>query len=474
MVLARILLINPPTPPEVELYSTAGFVAPPLGLAYLASVLERNGYKVEILDLPALNIGLDKLRVKVRKHASDIVGVTATTSIINAAYKTLKVVKQTLPEALTVLGGAHITFMPERTMIECPYIDVGCIGEGEYTFLDIVKTVEGEGSLENVKGIIYRDKNGFIKRTPPRPYIENLDELPFPARHLLPMDKYRVFNENMILGTILTSRGCPFNCIFCASSLLFGKKFRARSPSNVVDEVEQFQETYKTRYVEFIDDTFTFDKKRAEEICREIVRRKLDVSWVCSCRVDLISKELMKLLKKAGCRMIYFGVESGVQRVLNLMRKGTKVEQVFKVIRWAKEVGLETVASFILGIPGETWKEAMQTIKFAKKLDPDYAQFSIATPFPGTELYKVAKEEGLLLTEDWSKYTVLKPVMRTKELTVEQLQKLIKKAYFSFYLRPKTILKYTVKGHFKEIFSVIRNYFLQRFLKRDVCIRLVT
>jgi len=467
VILARILLVNPPIPHEIELYSTAGFVAPPLGLAYLAAVLEKDGYKVEIFDLPALNIKLDKFRREVEKRSPDIVGVTATTSTVKAAYETIKVVKQASPETLTVLGGAHVTFMPERTMIECPYVDVGCIGEGEYTFLELVKTVENEGCLEEVRGIVYRDRNGLIRRTSPRPYIENLDMLPFPARHLLPMDKYKVFNKNMVLGTILTSRGCPFNCIFCSSSLLFGKKFRARSPKNVVDEIEQFQETYRTRYIEFIDDTFTLDKKRAEEICREIIRRGLDVSWVCSCRVDLISKELMKLLKKAGCRMIYFGVESGVQRILNIMRKGIKIEQVFKVIRWAKEVGLETVASFILGIPGETMKEALQTIKFAKKLDPDYAQFSIATPFPGTELYKIAKRDGLLLTEDWSKYTVLKPVMRTKELTVEQLQKLIKKAYFSFYLRPKTILRYDIKGHLKDIvLNSLKNYFLQKFLRK--------
>ncbi|MCX8176135.1 MAG: B12-binding domain-containing radical SAM protein [Candidatus Bathyarchaeota archaeon] len=463
----RVLLVNPPCY-DVELYSTAGFVTPPLGLAYLAAILEKNCYKVEILDLPALNSSLSMFKKIIERRLPDIVGVTATTSTINSAYKIVKVVKQTSPETLTVLGGAHITFMPERTMNECPQIDVGCIGEGEYTFLEIVKTVESNGCLEKVKGIIYRDRSGLIRKNPSRYYIENLDELPFPARHLLPMDKYKVFNEKMVIGTILTSRGCPFNCVFCSSSLLFGKKFRARSPSNVVDEIEQFQERYKTRYVEFIDDTFTFDKKRAEEICREIIRRRLDISWVCSCRVDLIHKELMKLLKKAGCRMIYFGVESGVQRVLNLMRKGIKVEQAYKVIKWAREVGLETVTSFILGMPGETMSEALQTIKFAKKLDPDYAQFSVATPFPGTELYKIAKERGLLLTEDWSKYTVLEPVMRTKELSVKQLKKLIKKAYLSFYFRPKTILGCVVKGHFKKlILNVMRNYFLQSLLRRS-------
>ncbi|RLI05488.1 B12-binding domain-containing radical SAM protein [Candidatus Bathyarchaeota archaeon] len=457
----KVLLVQPPLTPEIELYSTAGIVAPPLGLAYLAAVLEKYGYPVEILDAPALEVTFKDLAVELKRRKPDLVGITATTATISNALQTAKVTKEVLPESIVMMGGAHITFTHETLMKENPFVDVGCIGEGEYTLLEFVKTVENEGNLKNVKGIIFR-KDGKILKTEPRPLIENLDDLPFPARHLLPMNRYKAFRKKMILGTILTSRGCPFNCIFCSSSLLFGKKFRARSPKNVVDEIEQFQETYKTRYVEFVDDTFTFDKKRAEAICKEILDRKLDTQWVCSCRVDLINKELMKTLKKAGCIMIYFGVESGVQRVLNILKKGIKIEQAVRVMKWAREVGLETVASFVLGTPGETWEDALQTIKFAKKLDPDYVQFSIATPFPGTELYEIADREGLLLTRDWSQYTVLKPVMRTKELTVEQLQKLIRKAYFSFYLRPKVIFRYLRKKHFKElVVNVLGNYLWQ-------------
>jgi len=455
----RIVLVQPPISTEIELYSTAGIVAPPMGLAYLAAILEKYGYNVEILDASVLGLNHEQVLVELERRKPDLVGITATTAMINSALEVAKNVKKNLPETFVVLGGAHVTFAYQTVMKENPYVDVACIGEGEYTLLELVQTLEKEKNIENVKGIVFR-RDGNLIKTQPRPFIENLDELPFPARHLLPMDKYKAFGKNMILGTILTSRGCPFNCIFCSSSLLFGKKFRARSPKNVVDEIEQFQETYKTNSIEFVDDTFTFDKKRAEAICKEIMDRGLDTQWVCSCRVDLIDKELMKVLKKAGCRMIYFGVESGVQRVVNLIRKGIKLEQAEKVMRWAKEVGIETVASFVIGIPGETWEEALQTIKFAKKLDPDYAQFSIATPFPGTELYQIAKNNGLLLTEDWSKYTVLKPVMKTKELSVEQLQKLIRKAYFSFYLRPKVILRYLLKGHFKElVVNVLGNYF---------------
>ncbi|RLG92853.1 MAG: B12-binding domain-containing radical SAM protein [Candidatus Hecatellales archaeon] len=463
----KILLVNPPIPHEIELYSTAGIVAPPMGLTYLAAVLEKYGYHVEILDAPVLSLSHEQIEEEIKKREPDIVGITATTAMINSALQVAKTAKTVLPESIVVLGGIHVTFSYESIMRENPFVDIACIGEGEYTLLELVQTLEKEGDLKNVKGIVYR-KNGELVKNQPRPLIENLDELPFPARHLLPMHKYKAFGENMILGTILTSRGCPFNCIFCSSSLLFGKKFRARSPKNVVDEVEQFQEAYKTRYVEFVDDTFTFDRKRAEAICKEIIDRKLDTRWVCSCRVDLIDKELMQTLKKAGCVMIYFGVESGVQRIINLMRKGIKLEQAERVMKWAREVGIETVASFVFGIPGETWEDAMQTIKFAKKLNPDYVQFSIATPFPGTELYQIAKREGLLLTEDWSKYTVLKPVMRTKELSVEQLQRLIKKAYFSFYLRPSVVFRYLKKGHFKELMVNVLGRYVWRRIKSKI------
>jgi len=434
-----------------------------MGLAYLAAVLEQHGYKVEILDAPAFQLTYEKIPTEVERRKPDIVGVTATTAVAPSALKTAQMVKDAVPEALVVMGGPHITFLPEETMKAEPSIQIGVIGEGEYTLLDLVKTWEKNGNLKEVKGVIYRE-NGSLKYTEPRPLIENLDELPFPARHLLPMERYKVFGKHEILGLIFTSRGCPFNCTFCSSSLIFGKKFRARSPKNVVDEVEEFVEQYKSNHIEFVDDLFIFDKKRVKEICRELKERGLDVLWVCSARVDTVDGEIFKVIRDAGCIMVYLGVESGVQRVLNLMRKGIKVEQSVRAVKLAKEAGLQVVASFVLGIPGETWEEAMETIRFAKKLDPDFVQFSLATPFPGTELYRVAKEEGLLLTEDWTKYTVLKPVMQTEELSEERLRKLIKKAYFDFYLQPHVIWRYIRRGYAKELLvNVMGKYFWQYF-----------
>lgn len=464
--MVKTLLIQPPTH-TVETFSTIGMTAPPMGLAYLAAMLEKHNFSVEILDCPALCISFESLGKEIESRRPDIIGITATTATVTSGLKTAKIAKSVLPNSTVVFGGAHFTFMPEYTMRENDSIDIGCIGEGEYTFLDLVQSLEKGGDLNDVQGIIYR-LNEKIVRTSPRPYISNLDELPFPARHLLPMDKYSAFGKKMPFGTILTSRGCPFGCTFCSSSLLFGKKFRARSAENVVDEVEHFQNTYNNKNVEFIDDTFTVDWKRVKVICDEMLERKLDTTWVCSCRVDLINKDILQWLKKSGCKMIYFGVESGVQRVINLMKKGIKIDQALKVMKWSREVGIETVASFVIGIPGETWEDAIQTIKFAKKIDADYVQFSIATPFPGTELYNMAKDEGLLLTEDWSRYTVLKPVMKTKELSPEQLQKLIRKAYFQYYLRPKIIFRYIKKGLFKEVVVNAMGRYMYKFLKSKI------
>lgn len=459
----RILLIQPPIPPEVELYSTAQMIAPPMGLAYLAAVLEQHGYEVEVLDAPVFELTYEKLPSEVERRKPDIVGITATTAVAPSAFKTARIVKETIPEALVVMGGPHITFLPEGTMRTEPSIQIGVIGEGEYTLLDLVKTWEKSRDLRKVKGVIYRE-NGNLKYAEPRPLIENIDELPFPARHLLPMERYKVFGKHEILGLIFTSRGCPFNCTFCSSSLIFGKGFRARSPKNVVDEVEEFVEQYKSNHIEFVDDLFILDKKRVKEICREIKERGLDIIWVCSARADTVDGELFKTIRDAGCIMVYLGVESGVQRVLNLMRKGIKVEQSIRAVKLAKEADLQVVASFVLGIPGETWEEALETIRFAKKLDPDFVQFSLATPFPGTELYRVAKEKGLLLTEDWTKYTVLKPVMQTEELSEEKLKRLIKKAYFDFYLQPHVIWRYIRRGYAKELLmNVMGKYFWQYF-----------
>ena len=244
----------------------------------------------------------------------------------------------------------------------------------------------------------------------------------------------------------MSSRGCPFQCIFCSSSRFFGKKYRTRTTKNVVDEMEYLVSEYKPRSIEFSDDEFTLNRKRVEEICDEIKSRGLDIGWACSSRVDTISRSLLKKMKRAGCFLIYYGIESGSQRILNFIKKGIRIDQIVKAVRWTKEAGIKALGSFIIGFPDETREEIEETIKFSKKLNLDYAQFSIATPYPGTELYQIAKRNGLLLTNDWSEYTAARPVMKMRKLSSEELLKIYREAYMKFYLSLKILLR-NLKGY---------------------------
>jgi radical SAM superfamily enzyme YgiQ (UPF0313 family) len=450
----NITLINPASK-NVETSSLLGITAPPLGLAYLASTLEKDGHSVKIIDALALGTSLSSIEHEVKKDKPSIVGVTSTTPTIRDALMTVEAVKRACPNAVTVIGGPHVTFLPLETLKKCSQLDIVCVGEGENTIHELAQAVEDKAALSNVRGIVYRSGN-HIAEAPPQPLINDLDSLPFPARHLLPMSRYTVLGKKATIGHVITSRGCPFNCIFCASSLLFGRKFRARSPRNVIDEIEQVVSDYSPDTLEFTDDLFTLDHKRVEAICDEMKTRGLDVPWACSSRVDTISRELLHKMKEAGCTFIYFGVESGSQRTLNQMRKGITIAKVEDAVKWAKKVGIETLASFIIGWPNETVDDIENTLTFARRLGTDYAQFSFATPYPGTELYNLAKKQKLLLTDNWSEYTAGRPIIYTGEYPAEELSKLLLHAYKSFYLSPKILLRNLTKGRVSLLLHAVQ------------------
>ncbi|MGC8962258.1 MAG: B12-binding domain-containing radical SAM protein, partial [Candidatus Bathyarchaeia archaeon] len=350
------------------------------------------------------------------------------------------------------------SFTPRETLDSCKALDFVVVGEGEYTTLDLLRTLAEGRTPEDVEGIAFR-REGRVVETPRRAYITDLDSIPFPARHLLPMDKYKILGKNMTVIHLVSSRGCPFRCIFCSSSAMFGKLFRARSIANVIAEIEHSLKQYKTRNIEFIDDTFTFNRSRVLEFCDEVRRRGLDISWGCSSRIDTINKEMMEKMREAGCSIIFFGVESASQKTLNLIGKGVTVERAVKVINWAREAGIETLASFVIGFPWETIDDMKRTIRFAKKLKPDFVEFSVATPYPGTPLYELAKEKGLLEVDDWSKYTTIKPVMRGESFSIKDLKKLISISYGLFYLSPAFLINQIKKRRW--IFAAaIPNYIL--------------
>ncbi len=455
----KVALVNPPAHQSFEIQSALGLNAPPLGLAYIGAVLERDGYDVTIIDAPILCESQEGVIKKLQSMKPDVIGVTSTTPNIGDSVSLITKIKQKMPDAVTVLGGCHITFMPEETMGTCPAIDVGVIGEGEATMLELVRSIEGRRPLETVDGIAIR-KGGKIRKTRPRRLIEDLDKLPFPARHLLPMDNYTALGERTPIGNVITSRGCPFRCIFCASSRLYGNTFRARSPENVYEEISELVDRYRINFFEFVDDTFTINKKRSFRLAELL--RKLDVSWAFGSRVDTVSSEILQAFRRAGALMFYMGIESASERVLRIMKKGITLGQVRSAISSAKKAGLEVTGSFIIGTPGESKEEAMQTIKFAIQSGIDYAQFTAMTPYPGTEVYDFAKANSLIETEDWSKYTTIKPVMRTFEMTAEEIRSLVSMAYRKFYLRPKFLVMQVAKRRILMLKPILKRYLVKR------------
>ena len=431
----KVLLVNPPY--NSSKYKFIGLVAPPLGIAYIAAMLEKNGVTVKILDAPALELDHESVKNEIAEYSPDVIAITSVTPTIASALKTAKISKEACPDAVTVMGGYHPTFTyPE--ILKNDFVDIVVCGEGELTMVDLVDAIENNRDLRNVKGIAVKDF-----KTEPREIIEDLDSIPFPARHLLPMDEYKILNMKLTTGTIISGRGCPYKCSFCASSAMHGQKLRLRSAKSVVDEMEHLVKDHDIEMVAFMDDTFTINKKRVYEICEAIKERGLDNYWGCTARVDTISEDLLKAMKDAGCITMFLGVESADQQVLNLVNKKTNIEKIKKTFALTKKYGMRTIASVVLGMPGDTKNSIKNTIKFVKLLEPSYAVFSLATPYPGTDFYVKAASENLIKINDWSKYTLLSPVLETVDCSLEELKKLQKKAFKEFYLRPSYIIRQT-------------------------------
>lgn len=453
-----VILINPYD--ENALKNALGFITPPMNLMYLASSLEKNSYSVKIVDDDLLQKGYKKVSEMAEKLNPEVVAVTATTSTIKSALKYVELAKNVLPDSLTVIGGPHATFMPFETLEGSEALDVVVIGEGEETLVDLVNhATKSIKELDEVSGIVYRDlKSGNLKSTPPRPLIKDIDSLPFPARHLVPFKSYGASKKQS--GGIITSRGCVYSCSYCSSSLIMGKKFRSRSPDNVVNEIEELIDKYHIRDIGFMDDTFMLNKRRANDIADEIKARGLDLSFVASSRVDMVDQSLLQNLKSSGMNTIYYGVESGSQRILDLMKKGITLKNAEDAVKSAKNVGLEVLTSFILGYPEETEEDMNKTINFSKKLDPDYCQYSILTPFPGTPIYNELLEKDLIDNDDWDKYNVLKPVLKYDEMGLNKnmVERKLAIAYLKFYARPKYLMNH------RHMFKVMLQTVLRSFI----------
>lgn len=420
-------------------------ITPPLGILYLAACIRRDGHKSMLIDALAENLSVEQVKNRVLKAKPDIVAMTGTTPQISSAFSVIKAIKNE-SDIPIILGGPHATAAPLETMRKCSEIDILVFGEGELIFPELVNAIEKGSSLEKIRGIYLR-KKGDIKFTGSQAYVDNLDELPFPARDLLKsISIYKLAPSDVKREpstTMVTSRGCPFKCKYC-NKAVFGSKYRFNSPEYVLDEIEYLIEKYKIREIKFWDDVFTIRKKRTEQICEEIKKRKLDLVWSCESRVDIVDYDILKKMKSAGCWQIDYGIESAEQKLLDRINKGIKIETAAKTIKLTKKAGISTRGYFILGLPGETIKSANKTIDFAVKSGLDSATFFVCVPYPGTELYDIAKQEGGIKSDDWSQYSHIdfeKLIYVPNTIKEAELKKLINKAYKKFYIRPEFVTK---------------------------------
>jgi anaerobic magnesium-protoporphyrin IX monomethyl ester cyclase len=436
---AYVTLVNPPYPSGAHQHPPFT----PLGLGYLAAVLEQNEYKVDVIDCQAAKLSYEDFKSEIGKRQPNIVGVTSTTLTYKSGLQIAKIAKEVCPNCLTIMGGSHVTFWDENALKECPELDVVVRKEGENTLLELVQRLEAGKSFHDVIGTTCR-KDGKIVKNPDRPYIKDLDSLPFPAHNLWPLETLRKYGT--IVYPIMASRGCVFWCDFCTAVRMFGRNYRMRSPKNVVDEIEFLHKTYGANQFTFYDDAFTVDQDRTAEICHEIIKRKLKIKWDCETRVDMVTKDLLLKMREAGCIAIWFGVESGSQRVIDAMGKGFSLTQTMNAFQWAKDAGLMTVAGVILGFPGETKESAMETIKLVEKINPDDVGYYIATPYPGTPMYELVKEKGLLKVTDFNKYDTATPTFESPEFTMEELREIREQAFHRFYIRPSYVLHMFSKG----------------------------
>ena len=453
----KVLFVNPPQ--TASKYKFMGVIAPPLGIAYMAGVLQENNIDVEILDASAEDMDFKDVEKELLKRKPDLVALTALTPTIGRALETAQVVKETLPDSIVVMGGYHPTFNFIETL-EDENVDIVIRGEGEYIMLNLVQALENQSSLHDVKGIVFEDKNSKeIVVNPEAPLIQDLDELPFPALNLLPMKKYRLLDMDTHMTTMITTRGCPMQCSFCSSAAMHGKKIRERSVENSVDEIEYLKTNYDIDTIAFMDDTFTLKKRKVMAICDEILKRNIEIMWGCTSRVDTLDEKLLKKMKEAGCITIFIGVESADQQQLDNMCKNTTIAKIENAFKIAHKLKIRTIASVALGMPGDTKEIMNKTVKFVHKLKPNYAIYSLATPYPGTRFYKEAFEKNLIKIKDWSKYTLITPILETIDCSLNDMRKIQAKAFMKFYLRPHYIIRQFLQDGpylLKTIFGVIK------------------
>lgn len=446
----KVLLIRPPAGDIYKKMKDITPEYPPLALASIAGVLEKQDHEVKILDLAVENFSMKDVTKYVENFQPESIGFTSTTPTIEQTYSIVDSLKSEFKNKKFVLGGPHASALPEEAL---EHFDIIVRGEGEYSMLDIANNE----SPEKIKGISFKHESKNI-HNPERPQISDLDELPLPARHLLKMGKYHYFGARRHpITNIFTSRGCPFSCTYC-NKTIFGKNYRALSVKRVIEEIDQLVNDFGIREIHVSDDTFNFDRKRTIDLFTEIKKRNYDLLFFPhnGVRVNSIDREVLKLLRDVGFYAMSYGVEAGNQTILNNIKKGISISQVRDAVKLTKEFDFEIWMFFILGLPGETKQTMRDSINLAIDLNPDFAKFSILVPYPGTEVYNYYKDS--LLIKKWSDFGLWSdPTFKHENLTKEELQSMFRQAYRRFYLRPSPIFKF-LKRNLKNPSNIKENF----------------
>ncbi len=450
----KVLLILPYFS-EHHHYGTMSKVAPsllPVSLVYLAGYLEREQFDVRIFDGQIDTMSETTLHQRLTEFNPDVVGITCMTPMVTETHLVAKAVKSFRKDLPVVVGGIHPSVMPED-IISDENIDFIVRGEGEITFSRLIEALP-DGDFNQINGLTFIS-DGKIVHTPDQPLVDDLDTLPMPARHLVNYEGYHQIPDAVFaepLREILTSRGCPFQCIFCSARLMSGFKYRYHSPERVLEEVDLLVNKYHARQIAVLDDNFVVNRQRTIDICEGILKRGYHrkVVWTTAARADQVDLELMKLMKKAGFALVSFGIETGVPRLLKLIKKGENMEQIRKAVDEAHQAGLKVRGTLMLGLPTETKEDSRATIEWAKNLKLDFAKFSLATPYPGTVLFDLAVKAGMDVS-DWSHFSSMAgfadydPVYVPEGRDGKELARLQKQAMKEFYMRPR------------QIFNLIKN-----------------
>ncbi len=473
----NIFVFNPPSIENIgyvregrceQRLSSFQYVMLPVSLTSIASVLKKADFNVKIVDAIAEKYNWDDLQNIIKNFRPELIIFNISTVTYHNDITIVSRLKPLLPETHFSSIGVHVTTTSRQTLQES-LLDSVIRGEPEIICLKLAQALKDHQSLNQVRGLSFKNNNVIIEN-PSEDLIENLDSLPFPARELVKNELYTLPVINQPYTLLVPSRGCPHHCIFCTANIYYGKKLRFRSIENVIEEIKEIVNKFNIHYITMWSDTFTVRKDFVIGIAKKIIENKINVKWMCNSRVDTIDEEMLDWMGKSGCIGISFGIESSDQEVLDNVKKGINISQIEKAVQLTNKYNIESLAHIIFGLPGDTKEKILKTIRFIKKIQPSYAQFYCAIPFPGTPFYYQSVENKWLTTSDWSLFEINRAIISTPLLSAQELNKLRKAAYMQFYVSPSYIFNRLKKiksltdlwVNMKQAFSFMKSWVFEK------------